>query len=254
MARQENAALQTPVSPADASVGISPKPWGIPAILLALALPLLLWGSSLAITITQGGAGDLTRGEVAAGLVFTIVLYVVLVLLAAGLSVWRYRLGRAELGLRPFDRNLWWLPLAAAAAAHVGLVIYVTVLHLAGAGRAAPKQETEELFDFRLLLPIAGVALVIFAPIAEEIFFRGFVFAGLVRPFGPAGAMLASGLLFGAFHITSVDTVGLIVPLAAIGVLLAWVYYRTGSLWPSIVTHVLFNLVSFAALAATAGS
>ena len=252
MARQENAALQTPVSPADASVGISPKPWGIPAILLALALPLLLWGSSLAITITQGGTDDLTRGEVAAGLVLTIVLDVALVLIAAGLSIWRYHLGRGELGLRPFDRDLWWLPLAAAAAAHAGVIIYAVVI--SAAGGAAPEQETEELFDFRLLLPLAGVATVIFAPLAEEIFFRGFVFAGLLRPFGPIGAMLASGVLFGAFHITSADTAGLIVPFSAIGVLLAWVYYRTGSLWPSIGTHFLFNLVSFAALAATAGS
>jgi membrane protease YdiL (CAAX protease family) len=248
----EEHALGSPLRPAGGPAGISPKPWGIPAILLALALPLLLWGSSLAITITQGSTDDLTRGEVAAGLVLTIVLDIVLISLAAGLSIWRYHLGRAELGLRPFDRDLWWLPLAAAAAAHAGVIIYAVVI--SAAGGPAPKQETEELFDFRLLLPLAGVATVIFAPLAEEIFFRGFVFAGLLRPFGPAGAMLASGVVFGTFHITSADTVGLIVPFSAIGVLLAWVYYRTGSLWPSIGTHVLFNLVSFAALAARAGS
>lgn len=252
MAKQENAALEMPVRPAEASLGISPKPWGIPAILLALALPLLLWGSSLAFSVTQGGTDDLTRGEVAASLVLTIVLDVMLISLAVGLSIWRYHLGRGELGLRSFDRDLWWLPLAAAATAHVGIIIYAVVI--SAAGGAAPKQETKELFDYRLLLPLAGIATVIVAPLAEEIFFRGFVFAGLLRPFGPVGAMLASGVVFGAFHITSADTVGLIVPFSAIGVLLAWVYHRTRSLWPSIGTHVLFNLVSFAALAAAAGS
>lgn len=241
------------LSPAPAA-GVTPKPWGIPAILLALTLPALLWGSSLAITIAEGGAEELTTSEVATGLVLTLILDVVLIGIAAGLSIVRYRRPWGELGLRAFDRDLWWVPIAAAAAAHAGVIIYAVVLTSIGADAAAPEQETDELFDTRAILPLAGLATVIFAPVAEEVFFRGFIFPGLLRPFGLAGAMAGSGLLFGAFHITSADTIGLVVPFSAIGVLLAWVYHRTGSLWPSIGTHFLFNLFSFAVLAATAGN
>ncbi|OGO51198.1 MAG: hypothetical protein A2148_09015 [Chloroflexi bacterium RBG_16_68_14] len=232
--------------------GIAPKPWGIPAVLLALALPLLLWGSSLGLAIAQGAPEELSDGEIVTGLIFTLVLDLVLIGLAAGLSLWRYRLPWAALGLRPFDRGLWWLPLVAAAVAHVSIIVYTAVLTSVGAD--APEQDIEDLFESRMVLPLAGAVTVLVAPLAEEIFFRGFVFAGLLRPFGLGGAMVVSGLLFGAFHITGPDTVGLVVPFGAVGVLLAWLYYRTGSLWPSIGTHFIFNLVSFAVLASLAGN
>ena len=241
----------TPTSPP----GVGPKPWGLPAVLLALALPVALWASSLAVSFVVETEEDLSDGQIAGSLVFSIVFGLVLIGLAAALALWRHRLGWRELGLRPFDRSFWWLPLVAAAGAHAAIIVYGAVLTAIGAEGAAPEQEDlEELFKSRALLPLAGAATVLVAPVAEEIFFRGFVFAGLIRPFGLAGAMVASGLLFGAFHITDAETVGVVLPFGAIGVLFAWVYYRTGSLWPSIATHFLFNLVSFVALASLAGS
>ena len=233
--------------------GIALKPWGLPAVLLALALPVLLWGSSLVIAITTGAEEDLTQGEVITSLVFTIFLDVGLVGLAVGFSLWRYHLGWGALGLRRFDRSLWWLPLVAAAVAHVGVLAYALVLIVLGA--EAPRQESlEELFKSRAVLPLAGVATLIAAPVAEEIFFRGFIFTGLLRPFGLVGAMAASGFLFALFHVTGADTVALVLPFGLIGMLFAWVYYRTGSLWPSIATHLLFNLVSFVLLASPLSS
>jgi len=242
-------AIQSPLPPQQ---GVRTKPWGLPAIALALVVPLLLWGSSLGATIAGGGEGKLSDGEVAASFVFTIILDVVLIGIAAGLSIWRYKLPWSELGLRSFDRSYWWLPIAAAAGAHAAIIVYAALLHVVGA--TEPQQDLQGLFDNRAILPLAGVSVVLVAPLAEEIFFRGFIFAGLMRPLGATGAMLASGLLFGAFHITSAGTVGLMVPFGLIGAFFAWIYYRTGSLWPGICTHLLFNLVSFAALAATAGN
>ncbi len=233
---------------------IGPKPWGIPAILLVLALPVLLWGSSLGIAIAEGTPDDLTTNEIIASFGFTIFLDFVLIGLAAGLSLWRYKLDWSALGFRPLDRSFWWWPVVAAAAAHIGIIAYALVLTLIAGEGAAPDQELDELFESRLVLPLAGVATVIMAPLAEEIFFRGFIFAGLIRPFGLYGAMAASGVVFGMFHITSADTVGLVLPFAVVGALFAWLYQRTGSLWASIAAHLVFNLVSFAFLAAFAGS
>ncbi len=239
---------------APATKGIEPKPWGLPAVLAGLTLPLVLWASSLALSITSDTDQDLTESQIVTSLILTIILDFVLIGLAAGLSVWRHRVGWDALGLQSFRREVWWWPLAAAAAAQVGVVAYQLVLTAIGADAAAPTQEDlDQLFRIRAVLPLTGIATLLMAPLAEEIFFRGFVFAGLVRPFGLLGAMASSGLLFGAFHITSVETVGLVLPFGLIGMLFAWIYYRTGSLWPSIATHLLFNSVSFIALAAAAG-
>ena len=45
--------------------------------------------------------------------------------------------------------------------------------------------------------------------------------------------------------VNNLNTLALIVPIGFIGVLLAWLYYRTGSIWPSIFTHMLFNAFGF---------
>ena len=239
-----------------ASRGIGgPKPWGLPAVLLALLLPGLLWASSLITPLFAETPEDLSQGQVVATLLFSILVGFLFIGLAAGLSLWRYRLSWSELGIRPFDRGFWWLPLVAAGGAHAAIIVYGVVLTAVGAEGAVPEQEDlEELFDSKAVLPLTAVATVIMAPVAEEIFFRGFVFAGMLRPFGPAGAMLTSGLLFGLFHVTGIDTIGLVLPFGAIGILFAWLYYRTGSVWPSIVTHLIFNLVSFIVLAVVVGS
>ncbi len=241
------------IAPPPSRVG--PKPWGLPAVLLALLIPVSLWASSLATSVAMGTPDDLSEGQVIATLIFSIFLGLILIGLAAGFSLWRYRIGWQALGLRPFDRRLWWWPIVAAGAAHAAIIVYSAVLIGLGADAAAPEQEDlDELFKSRAVLPLAGVATVLVAPLAEEIFFRGFVFAGLLRRFGVVGAMAASGFIFGAFHITSLETVGLVLPFGAIGMLFAWLYYRTGSLWINVGTHLIFNLVSFIALASFAGS
>lgn len=232
-------------------MGIPPKPWGIPAILAALAIPVFLWASSLAYVIANGQPDDPTQSELITNLLLQIiVLDGIFISIPVFFAVWRYKLGVAGLGFRPFDRELWWFPIVAAAAAHVAIVVYGFILVTVGGDEAVPKQEgIDELFDSRVILPLVGLALVIMAPLAEETFFRGFIFAGLIRYVGPYAAMIISGAIFATFHVTSGDTVGLILPFTVVGAVFAWLYYRTGSIWPSIGAHLVFNLFSFMLLA-----
>lgn len=225
------------------AVGIPQKPWGIPAVLAVLALPLLLFVTSFFSEVPE----DLSTAEIVAGLLAVIVLKDVLFIgLAAGFALWRYRLGWAELGFRPFDPGLWWLPIAVAFGSLGGVIIYGIIL--VALGFDAPSQEEiETFFDSRAALPLVALALVIAAPLSEEIFFRGFIFPGLIKGVGLAGAMGVNGVLFGAMHVTGTETLGLLIPFSAIGALFCWLYYRTGSLWPCIIAHGVFNAVGFTA-------
>jgi uncharacterized protein len=236
-------------------VGVDPKPWGIPAIAFALVVPALLWLVGLIGSVVQGSPGNLSNTEIITGLILTIFLDCMFIGLAVWLAIGRYHGSRKDLGLRPFDRELWWMPLVAAGGAHIAIVIYSVILQLAGAGGAVPKQDQlDQLFSNPAILPLAGFATVIMAPLSEEIFFRGFIFGGLIRPLGVVGAMIVSGFIFGAFHIQSASSIGLLLPFTLVGVLFAWIYYRTGSILPTIAAHFLFNFVSFIALAAMRGS
>lgn len=85
------------------------------------------------------------------------------------------------------------------------------------------------------------------APFSEEFVFRGFLFNALLRYVPTVGAVLLSALLFGIAH-WQPGNAGAIAPLIAGGIVLAAVYYRSGSLLASMCTHALFNLVTVVAV------
>jgi len=88
---------------------------------------------------------------------------------------------------------------------------------------------------------VAGLVVLacIGAPVVEELTFRGFVFNAILR-YSPAWLAVAlSGLLFGLAHAQT--GAGSIAPLAAAGMVLAVVYYRSRSLTASILAHATFN-------------
>lgn len=95
-------------------------------------------------------------------------------------------------------------------------------------------------------LAIAAVVTLIGAPVTEELFFRGFVFAGLLKwGFWPAAAL--SALLFSLVHFDP----GSVVPFFGIGIVMAWLFWSRGSLWDSVLFHFMFNFASFAFLASS---
>jgi hypothetical protein len=89
---------------------------------------------------------------------------------------------------------------------------------------------------------LVGVAVVLAAPVAEELFFRGLLFGGLRRRFGFRAAALISAAVFAAFHVLP-----LLMPLLfVVGLGLAWVYERRGSLLPAMAAHAAFNVIGYA--------
>jgi uncharacterized protein len=78
---------------------------------------------------------------------------------------------------------------------------------------------------------------VLAAPLCEEIFFRGFVFAGLLRGMPVALAVVMSALIFAVAHADP----GSFLVLFFIGMGLAFLRWYTKSLWPSILLHLLNN-------------
>ncbi|MGH2449787.1 MAG: lysostaphin resistance A-like protein [Candidatus Limnocylindria bacterium] len=85
---------------------------------------------------------------------------------------------------------------------------------------------------------LAGAVL---APIGEELLYRGVLFAGLLQrsPFVVAAALSA-----GAF--TLVHERGVALPIFALGFGLAWIYWRSGTLWAPIIAHGVANTISLA--------
>jgi hypothetical protein len=84
---------------------------------------------------------------------------------------------------------------------------------------------------------------VVVAPLAEELFFRGLLFAGLRHTLGPATATTLSALAFAVIHVMWWS----LVPLMIVGVAAALVYERHRSLAAPLCLHASFNLISLTA-------
>ena len=80
-------------------------------------------------------------------------------------------------------------------------------------------------------------AAVFIAPFCEEVFFRGFVFPGLRRAMPVGWAIMLSSLLFAVAHADP----GSFAVLFIIGLALAFLRWRTGSIWPGMILHMLNN-------------
>ncbi len=88
---------------------------------------------------------------------------------------------------------------------------------------------------------LAFFTLVVMAPIAEEILFRGYLLAKLRRHAATWVAVLVSSLLFGLVHFAwnvGIDTF-------ALGIVLCLVTIWTKSLWPATLIHMLKNGIAF---------
>jgi uncharacterized protein len=102
---------------------------------------------------------------------------------------------------------------------------------------------------FAFLLLMGGY----FVPLAEELLFRGVIFRWLLEKLGFVLAALLSGALFGALHFGGgSDHIWV---TSAYGVVFAWLYFRTGSIWAPVFAHRTTNTVALtiAWLASSAG-
>jgi membrane protease YdiL (CAAX protease family) len=162
------------------------------------------------------------------------------------------RLGLAavadQLGFRAPNRSNWPLLVFGGFLAAVGFGLVFSSL--------VAQPEQEELADNLGLddgtgaVIAAGFAVMIAAPIAEEVFFRGFLFAGLRSRMPFVAAALISGVVFGSAHLLGGNGAAA-VQLAVLGMILAWLYERTDSLWTPIALHAVNNVIAFAFLASS---
>lgn len=87
-------------------------------------------------------------------------------------------------------------------------------------------------------LGILGITVL--GPVLEELLFRGAITKVLLKKYNPTAAIIISGLIFGIFHMNPAQ----VVAATLIGFALAWIYYKTHSLIPCILIHIMNNSLS----------
>ena len=231
---------QPPAAPPDDRIA-----WGPREIAQALGIVVagfLFLGATAALVVAVAGLSFSNSQVLGVSLVATLFLDLGLFGLAAIFSVGKYRLRWSALGFRTLPLDRAWVIAATVVGMFVIGVVYTVIVQLIGVDDLLPQSTLEgDVFDNRALVVMAGILAVLAAPVAEETFFRGFLFGGLVKRLGIFGAALASGFLFSLAHAQPTT----LIPFTFVGMVLAWSYVYTGSLWTNIGAHLVFNLISF---------
>jgi uncharacterized protein len=224
---------------------IRPVPWGfsgsiwglIGGLLLVVIVPPLL------VLPFDPNLADPDKASDAAILATQALFDLFLVLVAVGMaSGGRFRLREALplLGLRRFELSAFGWIFAVLGIYYAGAIAFSALI-------LQPDQEDigKELgvCNPGIGIVVAAVlAIVVLAPVAEEIFFRGFFFAGLRSKWSLWPSALLSGAIFGLVHAPTGPTAA--IPLAGLGVGLAWLYNKTDSVIPCMLAHFLNNALA----------
>ncbi|MDP9384638.1 MAG: CPBP family intramembrane metalloprotease [Actinomycetota bacterium] len=212
------------------------------AVFLVAGFVAALIGGVVSATGTEVSAEDTPPGVLISAAVVQFAATVAFAILFA--RNWAGPVRAATFGVRrtPWLRALGWTALTYLAFGICALIYSAIV----GPG---PQQDlVDDLKDERSLVVLVGFALMVgvLAPIAEELFFRGFLFGVLRERIGAGWGAAIAGTVFGLVHVagTPVRTLGILVVL---GVGLCLLYQKTGSLLPGMALHAVNNAVALGA-------
>jgi membrane protease YdiL (CAAX protease family) len=241
----ESVALQPPPELPELPEGVDPKPrW--PAWYALAGFAVFLFGTVIAQSILLGVTGSSPgHPDPVVTVVGTLVMETIAIGTAVLFASMTARPRPWHFGLRP--TRLW--PAVGWAAGGWGCFWVFTIFYSLAVHPDIDQRVTESLGADQgtLGLVAAGVVVVGLAPMAEEFFFRGFLYRALRSRYAVLMAALIDGILFGAIHWDFSSAEGLLIvpPLAALGFMFCLVYERTGSLYPVIALHALNNAVAF---------
>jgi membrane protease YdiL (CAAX protease family) len=133
--------------------------------------------------------------------------------------------------------------LSVALAFFVYLFSSVLLTYLAGmileSGGAIPENE---IFNYVLSgsAVTAFLFFAVYAPFSEEIFLRG-VFQNAYQNREGFFAVILTGIIFGLLHADLLASINGVIA----GIVICYIYYRTRSIWNTIIFHAVFNLMGY---------
>lgn len=133
---------------------------------------------------------------------------------------------------RPIPTRIW----VPTLGAFLALFLVVQLV-----GHLAPDLFRDLMSAYRneeLGLTFAVLQIGPLTAVAEELLFRGVILSGLLATFPERTAIIVSALMFATLHLSPLN----FIHTSVMGVIYALLTVRTGSLWPSISLHAMWNI------------
>jgi membrane protease YdiL (CAAX protease family) len=221
---------------APTSSGLSDRSRSDKALAAWIAIAAVLVLAAFSVPAADPGAEEETSDilfeyEFAIGSVVVYGIIVGLTLLAARV----FPDPEAALGFRAFRLRWLWITLGLTVLSVIVSAALEPILHAGEEQGLAPDEWRE---DRALAFALNGLVVVFVVPFAEELFFRGLGVRVLAFLGAPA-AIIGTALVFALAH-------GILVGIPALGffaLALAYVRWRTDSVWPGFISHAAYNAV-----------
>ena len=225
---------QEPPTKTERSPGRISVPWGITDALIGFAIVACgSLGSLLFLGLLLGSLERQVGGVTTAVLFLLQVFMVAAVWLLAvkwrGASLASLGLGTANLRWHVI---LGWAALALTVSILAGIA-YQAIVSGLGIESLEPSPVPERLLGEGIVRMFTVGILVAVGPLAEEVFFRGFLLPAFVQGIGILPGLIFSSAIFAVAH----GDLTVILPTFASGAILSWLYLRTRSIWPGFLAH-----------------
>ena len=223
---------------------VEAAPWG--SLDVAKALTIVVLGGIALVGVALWLRSVDAVGELATILLTSAALQGLMLLAALRFTIGKYSATPEQLGFCKSEGLAGWLvPFIGLTASLLLTAAYVLAVEQLGWTSLTPPELPAAVRGAEGFARLAAAFVVIVVgPVAEETFFRGFVFQGLRQRFGLVGAAALSSAFFAAAH----GDAGLLAPAFMSGLILTWVFVKTRCLGPAILAHSLQNFIAFIAV------
>lgn len=209
-------------------------------ILASLIVALVQWA------VIKTGVAWIVLSDTVINTILAAVVYILTLAIVVGVP-WLVRkstTSKEEIGL---TRLPSWIDILLAPAGFVvyfiasGILTYTVTQLMPGFNSTQVQQTGFEHIVQQYEYLLAFVTLVVLAPVAEEILFRGYLYGKLKKYVPTWVAILATSALFGAVH--GQWNVGL--DVFALSIVLCSLREVTGGIWAGMLLHMLKNGIAF---------
>lgn len=146
-----------------------------------------------------------------------------------------------EVGLNRFQKSYWKNIIGWSLVLIVVSILMLIVMDIVGVGYENNKTESvqSQLTPFHFIIGFVSAAII--SPIYEEILYRGFLYRWLRSNYGLRSGLLLSSFIFMLVHIPTYN----VLPVTFVsGLLFAWTYEKTKSVFPGMIIHSTFNAIA----------
>ena len=169
-------------------------------------------------------------------------LIIIIIKVRKGISIRDY-LGMKRITLKQILISL-------AAVVVLEIAVYVIDMRL---GHIIDTRFLLDVYNTSVWPALLWFGIVVFGPVFEEAFFRGFMYQGLINSrLGITGTIFLTSLLWAALHVQYGAFE--IAVIFASGILLGIIRYKTGSIWPPLLMHCFMNVLAMIGLATNVNS